>query len=121
IKKEAADIYSFQETKAQQGQAVIDLPEYTEYWNSAQRKGYSGTAIFAKTPAIKTDNFLNAKGKALEVADKYGDANLEGRVLTAEFEHFYLVNVYTPNSKPDLSRLEFRHKVWDPTFLKYLK
>lgn len=118
VREENPDILCLQETKAMKGQAEIDLPEYTEYWNSAERKGYSGTAIFTKTPALSiTNNFENT----LSFKDTYGDANIEGRVITAEYEKFYLVTVYTPNSKGDLSRLDFRHKIWDPAFLNHLK
>lgn len=119
VRAENPDILCLQETKAQQGQAEIDLPEYTEYWNSATRKGYSGTAIFTKHKPL---SIINGMGKIDEkLRDKYGDAATEGRVLTAEFPEFYLTTVYTPNSKPDLSRLEFRHKIWDPAFLGYIK
>ena len=118
IKQEKPDVICFQETKAMQGQAVIDLPEYTEYWNSAERKGYAGTAIFTKTQPLKVINNLPAD---LLFKDGYGDANNEGRVIAAEYEKFWLVTVYTPNSKPDLSRVDFRHDVWDTAFLKYVK
>jgi exodeoxyribonuclease-3 len=121
IRKEDPDIICFQETKAMQGQAEIDLPEYTEYWNSATKKGYSGTAIFSKEKALNVYYGINKDGKLLELKDKYGDANAEGRVLTLEFADFFVVDVYTPNSKPDLSRLEFRHKVWDPAFLNHIR
>lgn len=118
VREENPDILCLQETKAMKGQAEIDLPEYTEYWNSAERKGYSGTAIFTKTPALSiTNNFEST----VSFKDAYGDANIEGRVITAEYEKFYLVTVYTPNSKGDLSRLDFRHKTWDPAFLDHLK
>lgn len=123
IKEHQPDVLCLQETKAQQGQAEIDLPDYEEYWNSAEKKGYSGTAIFSKTKPLSIDFGLPIK---LErqfglVADSYGDPNKEGRVTTAEFDQFYLVTVYTPNSKNDLSRLELRHKSWDPAFLAYCK
>src|SRR5260221_5353250 len=121
VKKENPDIICLQETKAMQGQAEIDLPDYTEYWNSATRKGYSGTAIFTKKPAMKIMNNIIENDKVEEISDKYGNANDEGRVVAAEFEKFFVVSVYTPNSKPDLSRLEFRHKNWDVKFLKYIK
>lgn len=117
------DILCLQETKAQQGQAEIDLPDYKEYWNSAEKKGYSGTAIFSKVEPISIDFGLPikiAKQFGLD-GDSYGDPNREGRVTTAEFEDFYLVTVYTPNSKDDLSRLSLRHKNWDPAFLTYIK
>ena len=94
----------------------MDLPEYEEIWNSAERAGYSGTAIFTKIKPVKilTDFEINSK-------DNYGDLNKEGRVQVAEFEDFYLVNVYTPNSKHDLSRLKLRYESWDPEFLNLLK
>lgn len=165
------DILCLQETKAKPGQAEVDLPEYTEYWNSATRPGYSGTAIFtqprpksvskstglgesetsfaghpqrgsarlsAGTPvadrplgrgrlaeptgvpdAVQENSLAFAPTPAF--ADTYGDPLTEGRVLAAEYPEFYLVTVYTPNSKPDLSRLSLREKLWDPAFLKYLK
>lgn len=118
INQEDPDIVCLQETKAQQGQAEFDLPQYTEYWNSAVRKGYSGTAIFTKTIPINVTYGLNT---AVSLADKYGDAATEGRVITAEFDKFFVVTVYTPNSKGDLSRLDFREKVWDVMFLQHLQ
>lgn len=118
VKAEQPDILCLQETKARQGQAEIDLPEYEELWNSADRPGYAGTAIFTKIKPISVRNGLPT---STEMADEFGDPLSEGRVLTAEFEKFFLVNVYTPNSKPDLSRLSIREKKWDPGFLKYLK
>lgn len=118
VNSETPDILCLQETKAMQGQAEVDLPRYTEYWNSAERKGYSGTAIFTKDIPHSIINNLDPK---LELADKYGDANSEGRVIAAEYDQFYVVTVYTPNAKGDLSRLEFRHKQWDPAFLKFIK
>lgn len=121
VKKENPDFICLQETKAMQGQAEIDLPEYVEYWNSAERKGYAGTAIFAKHQAMKVMNNIIIDDQVLPIADSYGNANNEGRVIAAEFEKFYLVTVYTPNSKGDLTRLEFRHKQWDPSFLQYIK
>jgi len=123
VKKYDPDILCLQETKAQPGQAVIDLPQFEEYWNSATRKGYSGTAIFTKVKPISIINGLQFNGKyPKELKDGFGGENDdEGRVITAEFDNFYLVNVYTPNSKRSLERLEYRHKFWDPLFLKYLK
>jgi exodeoxyribonuclease-3 len=123
VKKFSPDIICLQETKAQQGQAEIDLPEYEEYWNSAEKKGYSGTAIFTKTKPVSVALSLSdAVAKKFKlVNDGYGDPNREGRIVTTEFEKFFLVNVYTPNAKPDLSRLALRHKQWDPAFLDYLK
>jgi exodeoxyribonuclease-3 len=123
IKKYRPDILCLQETKAEQGQAEIDLPEYEEYWNSSTRKkGYAGTAIFTKHQPLSVLNGLpEAIAKKYKVVDTYGDPNAEGRVVAAEFDNFFIVNVYTPNSKPDLSRLTLRHKHWDPAFLAYCK
>lgn len=118
IKDANPDILCIQETKAKQGQAEIDLPEYEELWNSALRPGYSGTAIFTKVKPLAVFNDLPTLAAA---ADEFGDPAKEGRVLTAEFEKFYLVNVYTPNSKHGLERLKLREKTWDPEFLNYLK
>jgi exodeoxyribonuclease-3 len=123
IEKFKPDILCLQETKAERGQAEIDLPDYEEYWNSSQgKKGYSGTAIFSKIkPKSILLDFPDDIVKKYALSDKYGDPNKEGRVIAAEFDGFYLVNVYTPNSKPDLSRLPLRHTGWDPAFLAYLK
>lgn len=117
------EIICLQETKAQQGQAEIDLPDYIEYWNSASKKGYSGTAIFTKLKPIAVDNnFPKDITKIFGFGkDSYGDPNQEGRVMAAEFKDFYVVTVYTPNSKGDLSRLKLRHEKWDPAFLAYVK
>ena len=111
------DILCLQETKAKQGQAEIDLPEYEELWNSAERPGYAGTAIFTKIKPLSVKYGL----PVVDFADTFGDPLTEGRVLTAEFEKFYLVNVYTPNSKNGLERLRLRSEKWDPGFLQYLK
>jgi len=123
IQEEKPDIVCLQETKAQPGEAVIDLPDYREFWNSAVKKGYSGTAIFSKIQPLSTMNGLpeNVIKKYDMTGDTYGDPNKEGRVQTAEFKDFYLVTVYTPNSKRELTRLDMRHKHWDPGFLVYLK
>ncbi len=123
VEKHQPDILCLQETKAQQGQAEIDLSGYEEYWNSAEKKGYSGTAIFTKIKPLAVINGLPA-GLAKKyglVADGYGDPGKEGRVIAAEFEKFYVVTVYTPNAKDDLSRIPLRHKQWDPAFLAYCK
>jgi len=117
------DILCLQETKAQQGQAVIDLEGYEEYWNSAEKKGYSGTAIFTKTKPLSVINGL-ADGIAEKhglTHDGYGDPGKEGRVISAEFDDFWVVTVYTPNSKRDLSRLSLRQKQWDPAFLEHIQ
>ena len=118
IDKYDPDILCMQETKAKQGQAEIDLPEYEELWNSAERAGYSGTAIFTKIKPLSVRNNLPTE---LNFKDQFGDPLAEGRVLTAEFEKFFLVTVYTPNSKNELERLSLREKMWDPEFLRYLK
>ncbi|HEY4505292.1 MAG TPA: exodeoxyribonuclease III [Candidatus Paceibacterota bacterium] len=122
VEKYKPDILCLQETKAQQAQSEVDLPDYEEYWNSATRPGYSGTAIFTKTkPLAVILGFPDNIVKKYTLADKYGDPNTEGRVITAEFEDFYVVTVYTPNAKDDLSRIPLRHKGWDPAFLEYVE
>lgn len=117
------DIICLQETKAQQGQVEIDLPQYEEFWNSAEKKGYSGTAIFTKQKPISVRNdFADDISKKYGLSDDgYGNPAKEGRVLSAEFDKFYLVTVYTPNSKGDLSRLRLRHEQWDPAFLEHIE
>ena len=104
-----ADIFCVQETKMQKGQAEFDFSGYEEYWNSAEKKGYSGTAIFTKI-------------KPLSVSYDIGIAehDQEGRVITAEFDDFYLVNVYTPNSQRELARLDYRMQ-WEDAFRSYIK
>ena len=103
-----ADIFCIQETKCQQEQIELEFDGYTSYWNSAETKGYSGTAIFTK---IKPKNV--GYGIGIEEHDK------EGRVITLEFEKFYLVNIYTPNSKRGLERLDYR-QIWEDEIRKYL-
>jgi len=103
-----ADVFCLQETKMEQGQAEIDLGGYHEYWNSAVKKGYSGTAVFTRSPP------LNASyGMGIEEHDQ------EGRVITLEFEEFHLVNVYVPNSKRDLERLDYRMR-WEDDFRAFV-
>jgi len=123
IAEHKPDILCLQETKAEQHQAVIDLPEYSEYWNSAVKKGYSGTAIFSKEKPMSVSNGIPEKiaKKYGLTADKYGDPTTEGRVISAEYPKFHVVTVYTPNAKDDLSRVPLRHKHWDPAFLAYCK
>ena len=127
VQKEKPDILCLQETKAEQGQAEIDLLDYEEYWNSAKKKGYSGTAIFTKVKPVSISlGFPEKIIKKYKLADdSYGNPNDEGRVVTTEFNApaggFFLVNCYTPNAKGDLSRLGLRHKQWDPAFLAYVK
>ena len=104
-----ADIFCLQETKCQEGQAKLDFPGYYQYWNYAKRKGYSGTAVFAKKEP-KSVRY----GIGLEEHDQ------EGRVITLEYDDFYLVTVYTPNSQDGLKRLDYR-MTWERDFLAYLK
>lgn len=117
------DILCLQETKAKQGQAVLDLPDYEEYWYSADKAGYSGTAIFTKIKPLQVvQGFPEDIIKTFDMTgDIYGDPNKEGRVLAAEFADYWVVTVYTPNTKGDLSRLSLRDKHWDPAFLAYMK
>ena len=117
------DIVCLQETKAERGQIEIDLPEHREYWNSAVKKGYSGTAIFSRQEPLSVVNgFPRDFARRFAFADELRrDSAEEGRVMTAEFPAFYVVTVYTPNAKDDLSRLALRFKHWDPAFLAYCK
>ena len=125
IKQEKPDVICLQETKAERGQAVIDLPEHEEYWNSAVKKGYSGTAIFIKKNITVHEVLMGLPEDLCKKYrlhdDSYGDPNTEGRVIAVELDDFFVVTSYTPNSKPDLSRLQLRHKQWDPAFLEYIK
>ena len=129
VEKYQPDIICLQETKSKKEQNEIDLPQYEEYWNSAEKAGYSGTAIFCKLasrgggekPLSVSFGFSEKIKEKYNLQDKYGDPNDEGRVLTAECSHFFLVTVYTPNSKQDLSRLVMRHQKWDPAFLEHLE
>ena len=103
-----ADIFCVQETKCQPGQIDLKFEGYTSYWNSAEKKGYSGTAIFTKQKPINAQY-----GIGIEEHDK------EGRVITLEYEDFYMVNIYTPNSKRELERLDYR-QIWEDEIRKYL-
>lgn len=104
-----ADIFCIQESKMQAGQLELDLPGYYQYWNYAEKKGYSGTAIFTRQEPLSVKN-----GIGVEEHDK------EGRVITLEFDSFYMVTVYTPNSQNELARLSYR-MTWEEAFLTYLK
>jgi exodeoxyribonuclease-3 len=123
IAEHEPDILCLQETKAERGQAEVDLTGYSEFWNSAEKKGYSGTAIFTKKEPLKvTNGFPDSFAKQFSFADELQrDSWNEGRVVTAEFEKFFTVTVYTPNAKEDLSRVKLRHEQWDPAFLQYVK
>ncbi len=109
FKEADADVFCLQETKLQEGQIALDLPGYYQYWNYAEKKGYSGTAIFTKKEPLQV-----TYGIGVEEHDK------EGRVITAEFEDFFVVTVYTPNAQRELTRLEYRMR-WEDAFLAYLK
>ncbi|KRM95637.1 exoA protein [Liquorilactobacillus aquaticus DSM 21051] len=109
FQQQNADFFCIQETKLQEKQVALELPGYTQYWNYAEKKGYSGTAIFAKTPAQNVYYGIN------------NDAfDHEGRVITLEYSNFFLVTCYTPNSQTKLKRLAFRLE-WEKAFLEYLK
>lgn len=109
FKEADADVFCIQETKMQAGQLELDLEGYEQYWNYAQRKGYSGTAIFTKKKPLSV-----SYGIGIEEHDT------EGRVITLEFEDFYMITVYTPNSQNELARLDYRME-WEDAFLSYLK
>lgn len=104
-----ADIFCLQETKLQAGQVELELNGYHQYWNYAEKKGYSGTAVFTKKEPLSV-----SYGLGIEEHDK------EGRVITLEFEDFYFITVYTPNSKTELERLDYR-MVWEDEFRKYMQ
>jgi exodeoxyribonuclease-3 len=106
IKDHDPDILCLQETKAMPHQSPVDLPQYHEYWNSAEKAGYSGTAIFSKEKPLEVRNgFSEDVQKSFDFIDKFGDPTKEGRVISARFKDFWVVTVYTPNSKEKLERL----------------
>ena len=109
VEASGADIIALQETKMQQGQAEIDMEGYLEYWNSAQKKGYSGTAVFTKMLPLQATTGIGID-----------EHDLEGRVITLEYEDFYFVTCYTPNSQKELARLSYRMQ-WEEAFLSYLQ
>ena len=104
-----ADIFCLQETKLQEGQLALELPGYRQFWNYAEKKGYSGTAIFSRREPLRV-----TYGLGIEEHDH------EGRVITLEFDDFYLVNVYVPNSQDELKRLDYRMR-WEDDFLAYIR
>lgn len=104
-----ADIFCLQETKCQDGQVSLDLPGYYQYWNYAEKKGYSGTAIFTKKEPLQVTYGMGIP-----------EHDTEGRVITLEFEEFFMVTVYTPNAKSELARIDYR-MVWEDVFRGYLK
>lgn len=109
FQQEDADVFCLQETKLQEGQISLELPGYYQYWNYAEKKGYSGTALFTKKEPLKV-----TYGLGVEEHDR------EGRVITAEFQDYYVVTVYVPNSQRELTRLEYR-KEWEAAFLAYIQ
>jgi exodeoxyribonuclease-3 len=119
----APDVICLQETKAQESQSDVDLTGFHAYWHSAEKKGYSGTAIFSKTEphGIRIGLPEDIVATYAMHDDPFGDPSTEGRVLTAEYDRFFLVTVYTPNAKEDLSRVGLRHAKWDPAFLAYVQ
>ena len=120
VEQHQPDILCLQETKANHDQVEVDLPDYDEYWNSAEKKGYSGTAIFTKiAPKEVVVGLPEGIKKKYNLKDSYGDTTTEGRVLTLEFEGCYVSTVYTPNAKDDLSRIPLRLQ-WDPAYLEYM-
>lgn len=123
LAQEQPDVLGLQETKAKPEQVELALDGYEQFWYSADKPGYSGTAIFSKLKPLQVVNGLpqDIIEKFKVSGDTYGDPNLEGRVLAAEYDTFWFVTVYTPNAKDDLSRIPLRHKHWDPAFLAYCK
>ena len=109
FKEADADVFCLQETKLQEGQIDLDLPGYHQYWNYAQKKGYSGTAMFTKEEPVSV-----RYGLGIEEHD------MEGRVIAAEFPEYFVVTCYTPNSQDGLARLDYRME-WENAFLAYLK
>lgn len=121
IKNEQPDILCLQEIKAKPEQIDLPLNGYDAFFYSAAKPGYSGTAILSKVPVLQVINGFpkHIVDQYKVTGDTYGDPNDEGRVIAAEFEKFWVVTVYTPNAKDDLSRIPLREKHWDPAFLAY--
>lgn len=122
LSSESPDVICLQEIKAKPEQITVPIEGYLPNWYPAEKPGYSGVAILSKPQPLKVQlGFPEDIIKTYEVTgDTYGNPNKEGRVITVEYDNFWLVSVYTPNAKDNLSRLELRHKNWDPAFLAYL-
>lgn len=121
IEEHNPDILCIQETKAQQEQVELHLPEHDQYWCSADKKGYSGTAIFTKIAPVSVILGIPEEiAKKYTLIDGYGDTTKEGRVVTLEFDNFFVSTVYTPNAKDDLSRIPMRTE-WDPAYLEFME
>jgi exodeoxyribonuclease-3 len=123
LESENPDILCLQETKAKEEQSEFDSPEYVEYWNSAKRPGYAGTAIFVKNNIEVLNTFRDfEKFPELKIdSDEFGDPLSEGRILTLELKDFFIITIYVPNSKQNLERLKLREKSFDPTMLSYIE
>lgn len=123
IDAQQPDILLLQEIKAKPEQFNIELDGYDAFWYSAEKPGYSGTALLSKRKPLQVINGLPQDIiKQYKVSgDTYGDPNLEGRLVAGEFDNFWVAGVYTPNAKDDLSRIPLRHEHWDPAFLAYMK
>lgn len=123
LRAEKPDILCLQEIKAKPEQIELALDGYRAFWYSAEKPGYSGTALLSKVDPLQVINGFpkDIIDKYKVSGDTYGDPNMEGRVIAAEFADFWVVTVYTPNAKDDLSRIPLREKHWDPAFLAYCK
>ena len=123
LETEKPDILCLQEIKAKPDQITAQIDGYDAFWYSADKPGYSGTAILSKVKPLQIINgFPQDIIKKFKVTgDTYGNPNMEGRLITAEFDGFWLVTVYTPNGKPDQSRIAMRYQNWDPAFLAHCK
>lgn len=121
VEQHNPDILCLQEIRAHEDQTETDLPQYIEFWNSGIKSSYSGTAILTRRDPIRVVNNLpEAIAERFDLThDAFGHPNDEARVLAAEYGDFWLVNVYSPNAKPDLSRVPLRHNKWDPALLAY--
>lgn len=130
LAEESPDLIGIQETKGRpdqltkKDQETLQATGYFQYWNPAQRPGYSGTAVLSKQEALSVSYGIDPDSfdhESVDFVDETLLENHEGRVITLEFEEYFFVTVYTPNSKDDLARLSYRHTVWDRAFLQYLK